>query len=355
MTDEDFMARALQLARLGEYSVSPNPMVGAVVVCDGKIIGEGYHRCYGKAHAEVNAIASVADRSLLAKSVIYVTLEPCSHYGKTPPCAELIINSGIKNVIVGALDPFEKVRGRGVEMLRKSGISVKTGVLEAECKAVNRRFMTAHIKQRPFVCLKWAQSADGFIARLSDNGVPYPIAFSSKITKTLMHCERAKYDAIMVGSNTVVADNPTLTVRRWCGNNPLRVVLDRREIIPLNSNVFNSEAKTLVFGNSDKYHIESENVDYCKIDNSVKNIIDFILAELYSRNISSLMVEGGAELLSKFIEADSWDCARIEKSPLKIEKGVAAPIIKGVITNVEKHSENIICHINHSQNHKKAI
>ena len=236
------MSRALQLARQGAGHTSPNPMVGAVVVCDGMIVGEGFHRQCGQAHAEVNAIASVNDQSVLHESTIYVTLEPCSHYGKTPPCANLLIEKGVKRVVVGCLDPFEKVSGRGVEMLREAGINVTVGVLENECKALNERFFTAHTTKRPWVMLKWAQSRDGFMA--NEDGA---VRFSTALTQRLMHSERSRVDAILVGARTVAVDNPSLTTRHWSGNSPLRVVIDGDLSLPSHSLLFNDGGKTLVY------------------------------------------------------------------------------------------------------------
>ncbi|MBQ2163097.1 MAG: bifunctional diaminohydroxyphosphoribosylaminopyrimidine deaminase/5-amino-6-(5-phosphoribosylamino)uracil reductase RibD [Muribaculaceae bacterium] len=238
------MSRALQLARQGAGHTSPNPMVGAVVVCDGMIVGEGFHRRCGQAHAEVNAIASVNDQSVLHESTIYVTLEPCSHYGKTPPCANLLIEKGVKRVVVGCLDPFEKVSGRGVEMLREAGINVTVGVLENECKALNERFFTAHTTKRPWVMLKWAQSSDGFMA--NEDGA---VRFSTALTQRLMHSERSRVDAILVGARTVAVDNPSLTTRHWSGSSPLRVVIDGDLSLPSHSLLFNDGGKTLVYNN----------------------------------------------------------------------------------------------------------
>ena len=219
MIDEKYMRRALELARHGELDASPNPMVGAVIVApDGRIIGEGWHRRHGEGHAEVNAVASVADPSMLRDATMYVTLEPCSHYGKTPPCASLIIEKGIPRVVVGCLDPFEKVSGRGVNMLREAGVEVVTGCMEAECVALNRKFMTAHRLRRPYITLKWAESADGYI----DGHISTPV------TSMLVHKLRATHDAILVGSGTVLADRPRLDTRYFVGRSPLRVILDRR-------------------------------------------------------------------------------------------------------------------------------
>lgn len=336
--EEIYMRRALQLARLGDGAVSPNPMVGAVIVCDGKIIGEGYHREYGGAHAEVNAIASVKNRLLLKKSTLYVTLEPCSHYGKTPPCSELIIKTEIQRVVIGCLDPFEKVRGRGVEMLQNAGVKVIVGVLEDECNALNVQFMTSHKLHRPYVLLKWAQSADGYIdSDRTARGEQFII--SNPITSMWTHRERAHFDAIMVGSNTVVTDNPTLTVRNWVGRNPIRVVIDRQGIIPKDSKLLNDGGKTIVFSIV-KAGIEC-NVEYILINNNA-DILENILKKLYRRNITSLMVEGGALLLKSFIDNCLWDEARIEKSNIAIGRGICAPNIKGNIINVEMHGNNRI-------------
>ena len=240
------MRRALELARAGEGHVSPNPMVGAVVVCDGKIIGEGAHLHYGGPHAEVNAMNSVTDKSLLSRSTIYVTLEPCSHYGKTPPCAQLLIDRGLRRVVVGTLDPFPQVSGRGIAMLRETGIEVITGVLENECRAINHRFITAHSTGMPWVQLKWAQTADGYIA--STDGKP--IAISTLLSLTLMHHERSIADAIVVGANTVKTDNPSLTTRFWHGKSPIRVVLDANNSIPPASKVLTDGAPTLIFNST---------------------------------------------------------------------------------------------------------
>jgi riboflavin biosynthesis protein RibD len=226
-TDEKFMRRALQLASLGSGNVSPNPMVGAVIVCEGKIIGEGFHRLCGRAHAEVNAINSVKDEALLKRSTIYVTLEPCSHWGKTPPCSKLIIEKGIPNVVIGTLDPFPEVSGRGVRMLENAGVTVKCGVLEKECKELNKFFFTSLLNHRPYVLLKWAQTADGYIDRHREAGDDKPLIISNQFNSIAVHKLRSEVDAIMVGTTTAEKDNPSLTVRKWDGKNPLRVLIDR--------------------------------------------------------------------------------------------------------------------------------
>ena len=297
------MRRALQLAAMGQGRVSPNPMVGAVIVCDGKIIGEGYHRQWGGPHAEVNAVASVADKTKLCRSTMYVTLEPCSHYGKTPPCAELIIKTGIPRVVVGAMDPFEKVRGRGVDMLRKAGVDVVTGVLEKECEELNKHFMTAHKSGRPFVLLKWAESNDGFISGKGGE----PVALSNELTKMWMHRERSRYDAIMVGTNTIITDNPQLSVRDWPGRNPRCITFDLKGRLPKDCQVIGKEGAIVV----------TENIP-----------LDDLLGRLYKEHgITSLMVEGGAKLLQSFLDDGCYDEVRIERSTLKIGEGIKAPKI----------------------------
>lgn len=317
MSCELYMHRALQLARQGGGHTSPNPMVGAVVVHDGVIIGEGFHRCCGKAHAEVNAIASVHDQSLLSESTIYVTLEPCSHYGKTPPCAKLLIEKGIKRAVVGTLDPFEKVRGRGVAMLREAGIDVVVGVLERECRELNRRFFTAHTKGIPWVMLKWAQSRDGYLA--DENG---SVQFSTPLTQRLMHRERSMVDAIVVGANTVKIDNPSLTVRHWSGTSPLRVVLDRKLSMPSNCHLLNDGGNTLIY-NEKKDSIE-ENVEWVKLDTSEPQSW---LRDLYRRGITSVMVEGGANVLQQMLDTEIWNEMRVEIATDSLGGGIKAPVV----------------------------
>ncbi|MBR5323348.1 MAG: bifunctional diaminohydroxyphosphoribosylaminopyrimidine deaminase/5-amino-6-(5-phosphoribosylamino)uracil reductase RibD [Muribaculaceae bacterium] len=329
--DKIYMQRALQLARCGEGRVSPNPMVGAVIVCDGKIIGEGYHRKYGEPHAEVNAVASVMDKSLLTRSTMYVTLEPCSHYGKTPPCCNLIKECGIPRVVIGVKDPFPEVSGRGVAILKEAGVEVKVGVLENECRFINRRFITAHTQSRPYVLLKWCESKEGFMAAI-ENGQPKPVQLSSPVSSLYMHRERSYYDAILVGTTTAITDNPSLTVRGWKGKNPLRVAIDRDARLSTENKIFNTDAPTLVFT-----HITSDVDDsrYIKIDFS-KDIIPQILSELYARKITSLMVEGGAKTLQSFIYSGVWDEIRREVSTVSIKEGVKAPKISFANANVSE-------------------
>lgn len=324
--DELYMQRCLQLAGMAEGHTSPNPMVGAVVVCDGRIIGEGYHRRCGEAHAEVNAIASVHDKSLLSRSTIYVSLEPCSHYGKTPPCCDLIIASRIPRVVVGCLDPFPEVSGRGVKRLRENGIEVITGILEQECWWLNRKFMTFHSLHRPYITLKWAQSSDGYIDRKREVHEKATL-FSTPTTQTWSHRLRATNDAIVVGTNTVLTDNPSLTVRYWCGKNPLRVTLDRHSRIPTNAAILDGTTPSLVIK---------------KCDSSASNeaSIQALIQELTELKIQSLIVEGGRELLQSFIDNDLWDEARIETTPQELNNGIVAPHINGQTITCNNHHCN---------------
>ena len=334
--DIKFMQRCIQLARCGEAGAAPNPMVGAVVVSDGRIIGEGYHRRCGGPHAEVNAIGSVRERHLLSRSTIYVSLEPCAHFGKTPPCARLIIERGIPRVVVGCLDPFIKVAGRGVALLREAGVEVIVGVLEQECRELNRRFMTAHTTGRPWVQLKWAQTADCFIALPPEAG-ENPLHMSTPVTMRLMHRQRALCDAIVVGANTARIDNPSLTTRQWPGRSPLRVILSRHLSIPDNLNLFTDGLPTIVYNGVKNETLGT--VEYVKLDTSHPQSW---LEDLYRRGVTSVMVEGGTRVLQELIDAGAWDEARIEVSPRTVGQGVAAPVIDGQIASRELIDGNTI-------------
>ena len=321
------MRRALQLAQQGAGHTSPNPMVGAVIVGpEGTIIGEGWHRQCGEGHAEVNAVAGVKDAALLKDSTIYVTLEPCSHYGKTPPCARLLIERGIPRVVVGCLDPFVEVSGRGVAMLREAGIEVVVGVLEQECRDLNRRFMTAHTTGRPWVQLKWAQTADGFIA-LPPAAGENPLRMSTPVTMRLMHRQRALCDAIVVGAATARIDNPSLTTRYWPGKSPLRVVLSHNLSIPADLNLLTDGLPTIVYNSMKNETVGA--VEYVKMDTSQPQSW---LEDLYHRGMTSVMVEGGTQVLQQMIDAGAWDEARIETSPRRVGQGVPAPAIEGNVT-----------------------
>lgn len=342
--ENKYMARCISLARGGAGCVAPNPMVGAVVVHQGKIIGEGYHRKYGEAHAEVNAIASVRDESLLKEATMYVSLEPCSHYGKTPPCAELIIKKQIPRVVIGCLDPFPEVSGRGVRMLREAGVEVVTGVMEKEAWELNRVFMTFQEKRRPYIYLKWAQSADGFLDRLrTDNSSP-AVVLSSPETMRRVHRLRADVAAIMVGTQTALLDNPSLTVRHWAGKSPVRVVLDRTLRIPSHYHLFDGTVKTLVF-TTVADAISRENVEYVTIDFS-QPVLPQVMHELYIRKLNSLMVEGGATLLGHFLKEGLWDQMLVETAPVSLESGVKAPdldrVASLVLTDVKKVQDHVI-------------
>lgn len=319
--DTKFMERCLQLARCGEGSVSPNPMVGAVVVCDGKIIGEGYHRMYGEAHAEVNAIRSVQDESLLRRSTLYVNLEPCSHYGKTPPCAALILEKKIPRVVVGCLDPFPEVASRGIRMLEEGGVQVAVGVLEKEALGLNERFIWFHRNRSPYVIAKWAQSADGYMDRLRTSPDEAPVVFSTPLTRRLVHKLRAEADAILVGPRTAWLDNPSLTTRYWAGKNPARVLLDPDLLVPRTSRLYDGAALTYVF--TRKTPEPHENVRFVLLSpggDAVKEIKDF----LYREQLQTLIVEGGSRVLEAFLR-DGVNEARVEYTSTWLNDGVKAP------------------------------
>lgn len=330
-TDEKYIRRCIELASNGLCNAAPNPMVGAVIVHNGKIIGEGYHARCGEGHAEVNAIRSVKYESLLKESTIYVSLEPCSHYGKTPPCADLIISKGIPRVVVGCIDPFSQVSGRGIKKLRDAGIDVTVGVLEDECKNLIRRFVTFNTQKRPYITLKWAESADGFIDTNRENGSP--VVLSTPITSMYVHKQRAEHKAILVGRKTALLDNPSLTTRNWYGANPLRLVIDRTLSLPSNLKLFDHTTPTLVF--TEKEKAVEENLEYITLDFS-KDILPQILTVLYERKIQSLLVEGGTTLLQSFIDTELWDETFVEHSAKVLGEGVKSPVIhKGSVMETE--------------------
>ncbi len=328
MQHEKFIKRALELAMLGLGSVSPNPMVGAVIVHDGFIIGEGYHQKYGEAHAEVNAINQVLSNfengnELLKSATIYVTLEPCAHFGKTPPCADLIIKQQIPNVVMGCLDPFDSVNGKGAERLELAGINVTIGVLEKECLELNKRFITKVKKQRPYIILKWAQTQDAFFSP-SDGTQRW---ISNDFTKQLVHQWRSEEDCVLVGKRTAFADNPQLNVRLVSGRNPLRAVIDKNLELPASHRVFDNSIKTFVF-NHKKTAIEG-NTYYVEIEDFENLLPQYILYQLYLQDVQSLIIEGGARTLQSFIDANLWDEARIFTAPDFWGEGIKAPVIKG--------------------------
>ena len=319
--DEKYIARCIQLAKNGLCNAAPNPMVGAVIVHNDTIIGEGYHIRCGEAHAEVNAVRSVKDESLLKESTIYVSLEPCSHHGKTPPCADLIINKGIPRVVVGCQDPFSLVAGLGIAKLREAGIEVKVGVLEEECRQLIRRFVTFNTLRRPFITLKWAESADGFIDLHRTEGHPY--IFSSPLSSMLVHKRRAEHSAILVGRRTALLDNPSLTTRNWFGKNPVRMVIDKDLTLPKHLALFDGSVRTLVFTQREDTS-NRPNVEHIRLDFKI-DILPQIMEVLYKEKLQSLMVEGGSILLQSFIDAECWDEAYIEQSDAHLKDGVKAP------------------------------
>ena len=325
-TQEKYMKRCLELAVKGLGHVAPNPMVGCVIVYEDEIIGEGYHEQYGQAHAEVNAINSVKNKDLLKKSTLYVNLEPCSHFGKTPPCADLITEHKIPYVVIGSMDTNSLVSGRGIEKLAKAGIEVKVGILEEECKKLNKRFFTFHEKKRPYIILKWAQTADGFIdVKRKEESTSKPIQISNSDSKKLLHLWRSQEQAIVIGTNTALLDNPQLTVREVDGKNPLRITVDKWLRIPRDFHLFDQSTPTIIFTSVEEP--SKSNLEYIKIDFE-KPVIPEILDELYKRNIHSLMVEGGELFLNSFIDEGLWDAARVFISEKELGKGVSAPILK---------------------------
>jgi diaminohydroxyphosphoribosylaminopyrimidine deaminase/5-amino-6-(5-phosphoribosylamino)uracil reductase len=325
---EIYMRRCLELAELGLGSVSPNPMVGAVIVHGERIIGEGYHQKYGEAHAEVNSVNQVIDQfdnyaELLKQATIYVSLEPCAHYGKTPPCADLIIKHQIQKVVVGCRDPFDMVNGKGIEKLQAAGIEVITGVLEKECKWLNRRFFTRLQKHRPYIILKWAQTSDGFFAP-ADGSQHWITGIESK---KLVHKWRGEEDAILIGTNTAAIDDPQLNVRYGNGKSPKRIVIDRKLKLNPNLNIFDQSVETLIF-NAIETKIEGK-MKYISLEDFSRYVPEYILYQLYLQEIQSVIIEGGAYTLNSFIAAGLWDEARIFTGETTLYSGIKAPDING--------------------------
>ncbi len=349
------MNRCLQLAELGAGYVAPNPLVGAVLVYENKIIGEGYHEKYGQPHAEVNCIASVEEKnkSLIPLSTLYVSLEPCTHFGKTPPCTDLIIKNRIPSVIIGCSDPFKEVDGRGIEKLKAAGVKVETGILEKQCRALNKRFFTFHTKQRPYVILKWAQTADGFIAALNPSQVgggttehsqTSRLQISNEYSNRLVHKWRSEEASILVGTNTALMDDPELNTRLWNGKSPIRLIIDMNLRLPGSLKIFDRKEQTIVF-NKIKNE-EQPNLQFCKIDET--KIISQILETLYKLKIQSVLVEGGSSLLQSFINEDLWDEARVIINEKRIiGDGLKAPILSKCVATekINSGSDNItICY-----------
>jgi diaminohydroxyphosphoribosylaminopyrimidine deaminase/5-amino-6-(5-phosphoribosylamino)uracil reductase len=326
--DEHYMERCLELASKGLGSVAPNPMVGCVIVHGDRIIGEGYHRVYGEAHAEVNAIASVKDPGLLSGSTLYVNLEPCSHQGKTPACSRLILDRKIPRVVIGKADPNPVVAGKGLRMLKEGGTEVRTGVMEKECLELNKRFFTWHREKRPWVLLKWARTRDGFIDRLRPTENPDGVSWiTNPPARQWVHKWRSEEQAILVGTRTALLDDPQLTVRHWQGRNPLRLVIDRKGTLPGHLKLFDGIAETLVF-TSEPGKVY-ENAGCIQIPGST-DYLPAILGYLYEHEIQSLLVEGGAALLNSFIRSGLWDEARVFTGNAYFGQGIPSPVLPSV-------------------------
>ncbi|MFV8342385.1 bifunctional diaminohydroxyphosphoribosylaminopyrimidine deaminase/5-amino-6-(5-phosphoribosylamino)uracil reductase RibD [Flavobacterium sp. XS2P39] len=332
---EKYIKRCIELAKNGLGTTYPNPLVGSVIVYADKIIGEGWHKKAGEPHAEVNAVNSVKDKSLLKKATIYVSLEPCSHFGKTPPCCDLIIQNKIPNVVIGTVDPNIKVAGNGIKKLIEAGIQVTVGVLEAECHELNKRFFTFHEKKRPYIILKWAESQDGFIApekilrypeisKQSDTKKK-PVWITTVYSRQLVHKWRTEEQAILVGTQTVIDDNPQLNARDWHGNNPIRLIIDQNNRIPEDSHIFDNQIKTILFSKS-KTKIEKENTIFEVIDFE-QNIAKQIIKALYQHQIQSVIIEGGRQTIQTFIDTNLWDEARIFIGNVQFTAGTKAPIL----------------------------
>ena len=322
--NEKYIRRCIELARNGLGTTYPNPLVGSVIVYDGKIIGEGWHKKSGESHAEVNAVKAVKDKSLLKKATIYVSLEPCSHFGKTPPCCDLIIKNNIPNVVIGTVDPNVKVAGNGIKKLIEAGIHVTVGVLEEECNALNKRFFTFHKKKRPFIVLKWAESQDGFIAP-TEKLEKKPVWITNQYSRQLVHKWRTEEQAILVGTQTAIDDNPKLNARDWSGKNPIRLVIDQNNRIEKNNHIFDNQAVTIVF---------SKSIDTIKKENTIFEILDFekniaeqIVQILNQHQIQSVIIEGGRQTLQTFIDANLWDEARVFVGSIKFKEGTQAPTL----------------------------
>ena len=311
---EKYIKRCIEIAKNGLGSTRPNPMVGCVIVYKNAIIGEGFTSSYGGNHAEVNAIKAVADKNLLKNSTLYVTLEPCSHFGKTPPCSDLIIDYKIPNIVIGCVDDNIQVAGKGIEKLKKAGCQVTVGVYENECREHHKRFFTFHNNKRPYIILKWAETHDGFLAPETKNEQK-PVWISNEYSRQLTHKWRSEEQAILVGTNTVLQDNPSLTVRDWAGNNPIRIVVDKDLKLPKHLSVFNFEAQTIIISKND--------IDFSKP--IAKQICDVI----YQNNINSVIIEGGKQTLQTFIDENLWDEARIFTGNILFKKGVQAPKLNG--------------------------
>lgn len=337
---ETYMKRCLDLAALGLGHTAPNPLVGSVIVHNDRIIGEGFHHVYGGPHAEVNAVDAVADKSLLSVSTLYVNLEPCSHSGKTPPCADMIIRTGIPEVVIGTSDPNPLVSGNGIRKLEQSGVKVITGVLQDQCRDLNKRFFTYHTKKRPLVILKWAQTSDGFMDVLRENaGVPEPNWISNEISRILVHKWRSEEQSILVGTRTALLDNPRLNVRQWSGNSPVRMVLDRNLRLPATLKLFDNSMPTLVF-NALKDSQEGL-TQYVRLD-FTGSVLGELLRYLYDKGLQSVFVEGGQKLLNSFLDENLWDEARVFTGPGMFGAGISAPVIRHITPAKHRIREDVV-------------
>lgn len=318
------MQRCLELAKLGECRVAPNPKVGCIIEYGGNIIGEGYHQVYGGAHAEVNAINAVRNIDLLKKSTLYVNLEPCAHFGKTPPCSDLIIQKQIPNVVIGTIDPYAEVAGKGIEKLKKAGVNVLVNVLKEDCLDLNRRFFTFHKEKRPYIFLKWAQTADGFVDvdRTKEN-FGEPTWITNEMARIAVHKQRSTESAIFIGTETALKDNPSLTLRDWYGLQPLRIVPDRQKRLPKNLNLFDQKAPTLIL--SKGAYDDKRSISMIELANN-ENVIDALMNYLYKQKVLSIIVEGGPKMLQSFIDIGLWDEAHIYTGQLSFKTGIKAPV-----------------------------
>ena len=333
------MQRCLQLAKLAGGEAAPNPMVGAILVYKDKIIGEGYHHRCGEAHAEVNAIASVKDKSLLEKATLYVSLEPCAHQGRTPACSTLIIQKKIPKVVIACKDSFDKVAGKGIQMLKDAGVKVVLGVLEAEALFLNRRFFTFYQQKRPYVVLKWAETLDGFIDKETRVANSKSSWITNEYSRIFVHKWRTEEAAILVGTKTAIKDNPKLNVRAWSGKNPLRVSVDRKGIFPNNLFLLDQTQATLIFTEQTKQN--KKNLEYIQIDKS-KTLLQNILDTLYEKEIQSLIVEGGSLVLQSFIDAGIWDEARVFVGAKEFKAGTKAPKFEAIENKKYQLEESIL-------------
>ncbi len=338
---EKYIKRCIELAKNGLGNTYPNPLVGSVIVHKNKIIGEGWHQEAGKAHAEVNAINAVKNAQLLKEATIYVSLEPCSHYGKTPPCSDLIIEKGIKKVVIGTTDPFVKVAGRGIKKLMQAGCDVVVGVLEKECQELNKRFFTFHKEKRPYIILKWAQTQNGFIAPKQQDKRE-PVWISNKYAKQLVHKWRSQEQSILIGTQTAVKDNPKLNTRLWHGKNPVRVVLDKNLRIPEQSHLLDNSIKTIIFTSVETkipINLKKENIHIEAIDFE-ENLATQISEILYKHQLQSVIIEGGKQTLQTFIDANLWDETRVFTGDAQFKNGVKAPTFSAKRIEEEKILNN---------------